>query len=268
VRVWDLATHTPLWRAHADARQVSERGDWQCRTTWTGELIASARGTRVYGAALGEPTALVALDQGCAVVDGGIARLYGRDGTAHERAAEASALAVDAAGRVWVATRERLLAFDGRGVRIHDRAVDRGLTAMLPLGEAWVLGFDNGRITVTGTPTLELEDTPRGRVERLLLTPQRTLWAGWSSGELGLWSLDRGTRLLSARLHGPIVSLDATGGRLGAVSELGARLEPRPVFAQDDCALLRDVWSQVPVSWKDGQPSSAGPPEGHVCAPR
>jgi WD40 repeat protein len=268
VRAWDLATHTPLWRAYADARQVSERGDWQCRTTWTGELIASAGGARVYGAALGEPTALVALDQGCVVIDGGVARLYGPDGTARELAAEATALAVDAAGRAWVATREQLLGFDNRGERFHARAVDRGLTAMVPLGEAWVLGFDNGRITVTGTPTLELEDTPRGRVERLLLTPERTLWAGWSSGELGLWSLDRGTRLLSARLHGPIVSLDASGGRLSAVSELGARLEPRPVFAQDHCALLRDVWSHVPVSWKDGQPSSAGPPEGHPCAPR
>ena len=268
VRVWDLATRTPLWRPDAHARHSAEHGAWRCSTTWSGELVASEAGARRYTATLVDPTALEALDEGCLVIDGGVARLYGPDGTARELTGEATALAVDAAGRPWVATRERLLGFDERGARLRERALDPGLTAMLPVGESWVLGFDNGRITVTGTPTIELEDTPRGRVERLLLTPQRTLWAGWSSGELGLWSLERGTRLLSARLHGPIVSLDATDGRLGAVSELGARLEPRPVFAQDYCTLLRDVWSRAPVSWKDGRPSSAGPPEGHVCAPR
>lgn len=37
-------------------------------------------------------------------------------------------------------------------------------------------------------------------------------------------------------------------------------------YAQAHCALLRDVWGEVPVVWKDGELVPQAPDGGHRCA--
>ncbi len=93
-----------------------------------------------------------------------------------------------------------------------------------------------------------------------------TIITGTASGFVGLWSLDSGDLLDSARLHGPIRRLSLTNGRLQASSELGQRLErDYSAFYRPYCELIRDVWGAPPVVMNQGRPVRRNPPNTHPC---
>jgi len=72
-----------------------------------------------------------------------------------------------------------------------------------------------------------------------------------------------------ARLHGSVVHVRLSGDKLYAASELGGSvvwdLSP---FYLERCALLREVWAQVPVVWQRGQAVDRQPPAKHPCRSR
>jgi hypothetical protein len=96
-----------------------------------------------------------------------------------------------------------------------------------------------------------------------------TLVVGFASGMVGLWNLRDGTRLHHGQIHGPVTHLVLAGSRLVAASELGQHLVwDLDVFQVDHCALLRQVWAQVPVAWEEGLPVIRAAPSGHRCSAR
>jgi len=274
VRVWDVATGWPTWRSSADARITEKRGKWSCKITLAGDLELWDGDTRMYKAEAIAATSLRALDGACLTLEGGpgarAARLFDRNGSGTQLAASASAIETDCCGKILIATDDRLLGFDEAGHSTSERPIDRGVTAVVPLGGGrFGLGYDNGRIDLVGeSEPMALEATPGGATVRLVAGPMRTLLAGWDNGEIGLFSLDNGARLLRAELHGPIVALASDGEVITAASELGQKLRPIDVYAREYCALMREIWAAVPVVWKEGLPAVRPPPEVHACASR
>ena len=63
-----------------------------------------------------------------------------------------------------------------------------------------------------------------------------------------------------------MVHLAVDGGRVFAATELGDHaVLDMGIFAEDYCALMREVWHAVPVVWEDGRARVEAPPEGHPC---
>jgi hypothetical protein len=104
-------------------------------------------------------------------------------------------------------------------------------------------------------------------VVTLTAGPPGTVVAGFGNGIFGLWSLTTGSALVHRRLHGPVRWLLPRLGRLHAATTLGqhATLDLQ-VFTRPRCALLREIWKQVAVTWQAGHPTRRPPPPGHPCA--
>jgi len=55
--------------------------------------------------------------------------------------------------------------------------------------------------------------------------------------------------------------------RLYAASDLGRQLVwDLSAFHKDYCALMRQLWDEVPVVWQSGQTLERPAPAGHRCA--
>jgi hypothetical protein len=115
--------------------------------------------------------------------------------------------------------------------------------------------------------TIPFEHVPDSEVVRLELGPQSTVIAGYADGTLGMWDIVDGSRLGFTHVHGPVTMLTLVGQHIDAASDLGrATRWDLTSFYQDHCEVLRQVWSQVPVVWLNGQPQLQPPPAEHRCA--
>ena len=206
---------------------------------------------------------------GCVVLAGDRAQLYQSSGALRELAAGASAIALEG-DEILVAAGRKVHLFDGSGRLMGRLPADLGVSAIARVGHRLVLGFEDGNIELAGGPgrALALKETPSRPVDRIIQGPPGTLIAGYSNGFLGIWQLDNGALLYSTRLHGPVVHLLLKGGRLYAATQLGDHLLLEVgVFQKSYCALMREVWSGLPVVWNGGV-QRARPPAGHRCAGR
>ncbi|MFH0903024.1 MAG: hypothetical protein V2A73_20535, partial [Pseudomonadota bacterium] len=241
-------------------------------------------------------TRLAATGHGCLLLAGGHAQLLilsggaARAGTSghsadtdtlasaivYELASSASAIAFQGS-RVLVATGEQVRLFDEKGKALSAVKVDQGVSAvgLIDEGRLLVAGYDAGDLELlpvspgTARPAFSLEETIPAPVERIVEGPRQTLVVGYTSGDLGIWSLETGKRLRHFKLHGPVVHLfvDRETRRLYAATEVGDyRAIDLAAFYQDYCELMADVWSNVPVVWQAGVPAMAPPSARHRCA--
>ena len=75
-----------------------------------------------------------------------------------------------------------------------------------------------------------------------------------------------GTVLVDAQLYGPVVHLAALGSTVMAATEMGDHLAwELGVLDEPYCALLQQIWSEVPVVWRTQGLRIEGPPAGHAC---
>ncbi|MFH0899835.1 MAG: hypothetical protein V2A73_04320, partial [Pseudomonadota bacterium] len=180
-------------------------------------------------------------------------------------------------GRVLLSAGNEVLVFDEHGTQLGVLVADVGQTAVGLAGGYVAVGFDDGNIQLlrfqTGhggepaTPSFAFEGVPASAVTRIIEGPPGTLIAGYASGFLGLWSLENGTLLDSAKLHGPVVHL-LVDPKLNAVTELGDYLVlDLAVFFEDYCSLMGRIWRDVPVVWERGLPVLRRP-ASHACARR
>jgi WD40 repeat protein len=268
VRLWDLASGAPAWRTAgppAGGVIIDRRGGWSCASTTEGRLELWEGDHRWFSAPEGPVVELRVFQGGCLALVGGVARLFDRAGAGRELASGAGAIEIESSGGLAVAAGDRLLRFDPTGAAIDQAPIEPGVTALARIDGAWVFGFRNGRVELG---SISLASTPGGPVVRLAEGPMGTLLGGWASGELGIWSRDNGALLDRRRLHGPIVQLGVEGGRLWAHSELGGWYQDPDTFGLDYCTLMRRIWSQVPVVWRNGLPVRSPPPEEHPCRAR
>ncbi|MFH0899840.1 MAG: hypothetical protein V2A73_04345, partial [Pseudomonadota bacterium] len=88
----------------------------------------------------------------------------------------------------------------------------------------------------------------------------------FANGFLGEWDIGNGTLLADAKLHGAVVHVVLQAGKLHVATELGDYLTMDiTVYGMDYCALLREVWSHVPIVWADGLPVVRPAPLEHRC---
>lgn len=217
---------------------------------------------------------LLALPTGCATLAAGSVKLYDRTGAFRELMDRARAITLD--GReLLIAAGPNIVFYSDQGAKLRSTVSGVGVSAMTRT-DAWlVVGFRDGNLELIPTkkdqkkPTFTFEDVPSSPVTRLLPGPTGTIIAGFANGLVGLWTLDNGTRLEHARLHGSIQHLLLRKNKLYVASELGQHLTwDLGVFYMSYCELLRTVWRSVPVLWEGGLPRLRAPPVRHRCTAR
>ena len=267
---------SPVWRDALEAAAVRAAfaGTTLCLLTDAGsvELWDTAADRRTVGVAVTALDALDAFPGGCAVLDDGRARVLRASGRVTTLEEEATAVSIDddailvggdGFARVMDVDGTLLDAWEGSG-RVE--AVGR-------VAGSLVLGFADGNLEIVRVgegglrTTFTFEDVPSTPPTVVREGPMGTLVVGYASGLVGLWNPGNGQRLIAERLHGPVAHVALDGARLVAASELGdQRTIDLAVFQRSYCDLLREVWADVPVVWRDGLPVPAEPDPTHVCA--
>jgi WD40 repeat protein/tRNA A-37 threonylcarbamoyl transferase component Bud32 len=210
---------------------------------------------------------------GCVTLDArGALSLQRADGS-RSLSEEIVAIASHDDGLLTVDAREAVL-WRSQGedlARGEGRHVGTDVTAIATGGETrWWVGYDNGSVAEAGPEgprMLALEGGPSAAVTMLVEGPAGTLLVGFSNGFVGLWDRARGTRLESAKLHGPVSHLEATSQGWVALTALGDHLVwDLAFFDREPCTLLRGVWEAIPVAWIDGSVAATAAPADHACA--
>jgi hypothetical protein len=132
-----------------------------------------------------------------------------------------------------------------------------------------VVGYRDGALELRkgggGLPVV-FQQTPGRAVTRLAAGPKGIVAAGFADGSFGVWSFTSGARLAQGGVHGPVRFLTFHGDVLVAASEVGATtsLDLR-ILTVDDCEVLREVWSRVPVLWSGQAAVAREPDRNHRC---
>ena len=267
---WRTATRARARRAAADP------GGVLCLQTHDGrlELWDRQRDARLVRLSMPAVRQVVALPGGCLVLDGASARVVSRSGATRTLRADASAVAWSG-GRVLVASAGRVELMDAAGAVSAAHPSGAGVTALALGGQVLAAGFNDGSIELRrvgptrGRALPAMQGVPSSPVVRLMWGPSRTLFAGFANGTFGIWSLDSGVRLYQGRLHGAVVHAALASARLHVATALGHHTVLNlSVLQQGYCELLREVWSQVPVTWDRGRPVVRAPPAKHRCNKR
>ncbi len=193
-----------------------------------------------------------------------------------------------------VAAGDEVFLFDEKGAPLGRHSVGVGVSALAlisePLGAEtegpaapqpgpesaarWLaLGFHDGNVELKpmkgSTPirAAAFERVPSSAPVRIVTGPNGTLVVGYANGFVGLWNTNDGTQLAKASLHGPVEHVLLAKNKLYAASTLGQYLVwDMSAFHRDYCSLLREVWRQVPVAWREGRPVLQKPDPAHRCA--
>jgi len=310
VRVWDVATGRPLWWAPAlladppelcshegwldldpaapsdrlggawrdavaDARTVdqSPSGDLLCLAGHGGGVHAWRRGgdRALWSRGALEADSLLALDEGCVVLEtGGRVRLVDLGNKDQILAEGASAVALDG-GALWVAGEREVVVMTPSGDETGRVPAGVNVSSIARAGGDLLVGYADGaldRIPVgaSDSDAPPLADLPGVAVLSIRPGPGGTVAAGFEDGFVGLWSLERGALLHSLQLHGPAVHLRFSGDRLHAASELGdhGRIDLGDL-SRDYCDVLDEVWGEVPTLWAEGRIRVTPRPPDHLC---
>ena len=115
--------------------------------------------------------------------------------------------------------------------------------------------------------SIRLDEAPHMAPTHALAGPGGSLVISFLDGTVGVWDGHTGARLDHIELHGPVAQLRLDGTRLLATTDVGDHaFVDLGALQRDYCDLLREVWSQVPVTWRDGGPVPTDPPAGHPCS--
>jgi WD40 repeat protein len=236
---------------------------------WALELWALEPAPRRLLATAGDRSSaqVVALRGGCVVRADKETRLFVPGGDPRGRRLHAGATVAAAADGdgLALATRDQVLSFNAAGRLLARRTVDPNVTALARVGVELVLGFRDGKLERLGGSSFE--GTPASPVVSVAAGPPGSLIAGHANGELGLWSLRTGARILRRRLHGPARHLLLRGDQLFVATDLGQQLTlSLGLVGSDRCQVLRQIWREVPAVWAGGAKLVVTPPPpDHPC---
>ena len=95
---------------------------------------------------------------------------------------------------------------------------------------------------------------PGGAPKPRLISERRGCSTADATGDLGVWVLGTGERLLATRLHGPVARVVVRDSGVVALSEVGdwVALNLTPLVT-DRGALLGEIRRAVPVLWRGGR---------------
>ena len=264
----------PAWSTMVRDQGRSAAVDHQqrtlCAVTLDGqlELWSLAEDRRLRRQRIDGLQRVLALPGGCVTLATGGVQFHGRGGGSRRLAgAPASAMAlalpwrellVSAGGKLQVFALQGPGAAPGPAVASH--RASPAITAVARTPDWLVLGYRDGSIELRDRASgkrrqrFSFKDVPASPVEQVLAGAMNTLVVGYANGTVGIWSVRSGRRLHHARLHGSVVHLVRQGPRLHAATDLGHHLTwDLGVLATDYCAVMRQVWQQVPVLWEQGR---------------
>jgi hypothetical protein len=93
--------------------------------------------------------------------------------------------------------------------------------------------------------------------------------AGFADGSFGVWSSSSGIRLERGAVVGAVRFLAVDDELVLVSSEVGSTAAlDLSLLTADYCELLKEVWSQVPVLWRDQAVLQATPEPNHPCLGR
>ena len=268
-----------------DARKASQSHDGAslCVETWTHDLVhwnlASGRhqslGQEEDTTSLGleeDIASLLALPEACVVMtaSGSVLRI---DLAGEPQVLENGATALGSdGGEPVVAANGMVIHYDVQGREKDRMKADVGVSALMRNAEHTFLGYADGSLEVLGRSSEErkegvrFEDLPSARVEQIAPGPMSTVAAGYSNGTVGVWNTESGTRLVQARLHGPVTHLLVEEGVLVAATDVGDHVRiDLGVLRQEYCDVMRLIWEDVPVVWESGLALVKKPPDTHPC---
>jgi WD40 repeat protein/serine/threonine protein kinase len=189
--------------------------------------------------------------------------LLRRDGSATPLALPGAVTSVAAFGGSdggYLVAADRVLRVDESGSIRGSWPTGPGVTAVGATDHHIVAGYRDGNLELRAlgndapVVTSAFEQVDASAVERILAGPPGTVVAGYANGSLGLWNLEDGARLVSARLHGRVVHLRVEAGKLYAATDLGDFLVWNlEAFYREYCELLAEVWADTPVVWQQGR---------------
>ena len=182
------------------------------------------------------------------------------------------------ANSVFVATQRRCVSTirTGRSNGPWSGWTARAMTSLTaPSGEQLLaMGYDDGVIEIrsesaaAGSPNWSLQGAPNSPVSLLMAGPPGAVIAGFKNGVVGLWDIRDGIRIRAIRLNGAVNHGVLKNQQFAAGTELGDTLAwDMAAFYTSTCALLQDVWQNVPVIWGRGQAVRQRPPSVHPCFP-
>jgi WD40 repeat protein len=261
------------WRRAIEAAHeaTSLAGGPVCVTAENGLEIWDAQSdSRSAAQSIVPPFEVAAVAGGCSVLKNGRVTLY-RKGQAPVELAEGASL--QSGGELLTVVGTEVTQFDPRQARgLGTFGAGAGITAAAPLGKLLAVGFRDGYIELRKqgerVPVF-FQNTPGSAVTRLEAGPKDMLAAGFVDGSFGIWSSATGERLERGAVHGAVRHLAISGDLLTVASEVGAtaNMDLSP-FTSEYCELLGDVWSRVPVVWRDQGALEQAPDRSHGCMTR
>jgi len=261
----ELPTDTrwlPAIEDRARLASQSEDGSSMCLVTWDGlfELWDLATAHVVFTDSPPPLSRLMAIPDGCvSLTSDGEARLIRADATFEMLTVETTAIGHDK-NEIFAATGDQITILTHGGDRLETLEIGGPISAVAKMSGAMITGSFRGAILATnqngdGDTTTVMQATPQSPVTRIDAGPPGTVAAGFANGEVGLWDLTTGAKLIHARLHGSIIHLDAGPSGLVAASELGQSLNwDLTTLVQPRSDFLTTVRETVPAVWQNGRP--------------
>jgi len=161
---------------------------------------------------------------------------------------------------------------DGGGARRRRVTIPAGAHAVGQVGEHLVVAVAVGKVVRLpasgGKGGQPFEDLPTSSLESLAAGPPGTgtVALGFTSGDVGIWDIKSGERLIRARLRGAATSLAIQGTILHAASELGDRRAlDFSAMTLDRCAFLKRVREMTPFLHKGNDLTPAGCEGRRAC---
>jgi hypothetical protein len=264
------------WKKSVESAQhasLSTDGEILCLATEAGrlEMWRHSANRLILQEKVDKIREVLATPHGCVVARKDNTLFIDQSGESRELCPRARAMA-HTRDEVLVVAQRSLQVFGPTGRTRAVYPVDPGVTAILADRDWFVLGFRDGdlewvpRETGAERPRKYLEERPSSKVVKIMPGPMGTLIVGYLNGQVGIWELEAGYLLDSAKLHGPAVHMVLDGSALYVATELGNFVQwDLSTFFENYCDLLRKVWREVPIVWEKGLPKLRPPDRSHSC---
>ncbi len=277
---WPTPASTARWaeRAAGWAQRATVSGDgrWLCLVDAQGavELWDTERDQLQQAAAGQVGSRALATPGGCAILrpDGSVDLMAT---TTLQPGVLQGISALSSASDGFLAAGPELLVHAGHeGATLARWSLGQGRpSALCALGDGFAVGGESGRVQLLSSE--RGEQVPRGYLQGGAPSPVRvltpgpgaTVAVGFEDGTVGLWDPTTRRQLLERRLHGPVNAIAVREGQLFALTELGdATSLDLAVLEEAHCALMQQIWAQLPVCWDGSEASFCAAPADHACS--
>jgi len=165
-----------------------------------------------------------------------------------------------------VATDDSVIVFDASAQPRETNPAGPGIVAVAGVDDVIVVGYRDGHVARLAGDGLPFDDTPNAIPTTIIGGPGDSVIVGYGSGQVGMWPITGGGRLLEGRLHGSVRHLRVVDQHMHTISDLGGTLSWNlEAFYRPKCDLLRTVWRSVAVVWAGGRAVVRAPPANHPC---